>query len=49
MNESILGEETYAVTTSKNMKPALRNVFRLAYAGDEETDGILRYGDKIRF
>lgn len=29
VNEGILGEETYAVTTSKNLEPSLRNVFRI--------------------
>ena len=29
INEAILGEETYAVTTSKNNKPALRNAFQV--------------------
>ena len=48
INEDILGEETYAVTATKDLKPSLRNIFMICYAGDENSDGILRYGDKIR-
>lgn len=47
INESILGEETYAVSTSKALSPSLRNVFRISTV-NPVTDDIVRYGDKIR-
>ena len=36
------------MTTSKSIAPVLRNVFQIIYAGDDQCDGKLRYGDKIR-
>ena len=48
INEQILTEETYAVTTSKSIAPSLRNVFRIVPTIECEGD-LLKYGDKIRF
>ena len=36
------------MTTTKSIAPVLRNVFQIIYAGEEQSDGKLRYGDKIR-
>lgn len=47
INEVILGEETYAVTTSKSLAPSLRNVFTLVKVS-ETGDNCVRYGDKFR-
>lgn len=47
INEAILGEETYAVTTSRQVQPVLRNVLTVEYVGDNVPECI-RYGDKIR-
>lgn len=48
INEPIMSEETYAVTTSKSLPPSVRNVFRIIPAN--ETEGAtLKYGDKVRF
>jgi hypothetical protein len=45
--EPILGEESYAVTTSHENKPALRNVFTIELAQEDQND-YFRFGDKIR-
>ncbi len=47
INEAILGEETYAVTSSPQRQPALRNAFRIELAGESPSTNIC-YGDKIR-
>lgn len=47
INEQILGEDTYAVTTSKTLTPSLRNVFTVV-AASEAGDKFVRYGEKIR-
>ena len=46
--EAINGEETYAVTTSKNAQPLLRNTFQIE-AVNESDSNVVRYGDKVRF
>ena len=48
VNEAILGEETYAVTTSRNLVPILRNTFQVEPVSESES-GVVRYGDKVRF
>ena len=48
VNEAILGEETYAVTTSKNTAPVLRNTFCIEPVAETGCPTI-RYGDKVRF
>ena len=48
VNEAILGEETYAVTTSKNTAPVLRNTFVIEPVAETGCPTI-RYGDKVRF
>ena len=47
IGEAILGEETYAVTTTQEKKPELRNVFSVELAQEEHVDYI-RFADKIR-
>jgi hypothetical protein len=47
INEPILGEETYAVTTSKNLSPSLRNVFSFLLVGNAK-DNILVFGQQFR-
>lgn len=48
IDEPITGEQTYAVTTSKNLVPVLRNTFQVEPVGQYDS-GIVRYGDKVRF
>lgn len=47
INEQILSEECYAVSTSKAIAPSLRNVFRIVGC-DSSEGGLLNYGGKIR-
>ena len=47
VNEAILGEETYAVTTSLNKAPALRNAFTIEIVNDSPRS-VICFGDKIR-
>jgi hypothetical protein len=47
VNEPILGEETYAVTSSLSKKAALRNTFAIEVVGDSPST-VLSFGDKIR-
>lgn len=47
VNEPILGEETYAVTSSLSKKPALRNAFTIEALGESQSS-VLCFGDKIR-
>jgi hypothetical protein len=47
INEPILGEETYAVTTSASLAPSLRNVFSFASTSNTESN-VLHYGDTVR-
>lgn len=47
VNEAILGEETYAVTSSPQHHPALRNAFTIETVDCNES-GLVCYGDKIR-
>jgi hypothetical protein len=47
VNEPILGEETYAVTTTPQTQPALRNVLTIESAVEGGSE-VVRYGDKVR-
>ena len=47
VNEAILGEETYAVTSSPEHHPALRNAFSVEIAS-ETGSATVCYGDQIR-
>lgn len=48
VNEAILGEETYAVTTAKNLAAVLRNTVQVEPVTEAQS-GNVRYGDKVRF
>jgi hypothetical protein len=49
LNEKIIGDDAFAVTTSKSENgPSLRNVFVIEHLTNPESKEVVHYGDKFR-